>query len=135
MFVNNYFDYRIDIVGITETWLSNNDKNNMSVVNTCLNNGLLHRPRNTGKRGGGVGVLINNQINVKLRMIGVNPEITSFESMEVVITAGSITIRLSVIYRMPPVKSKNGLKQGTFCNEFNDYLEKLSCMNGNIVLL
>ena len=68
-------------------------------------------------------------------MIGVNPEITSFESMEVVITVGSITIRLSVIYRMPPVKSKNGLKQGTFCNEFNDYLEKLSCMNGNIVIV
>ena len=109
----------------------------MSVVNTCLNNGytLHHRPRNTGRRGGGVGVLINNQINVKSRMIGVNPEITSFESMEVVITAGSITIRLSVIYRMPPVKSKNGLKQGTFCNEFNDYLEKLSCMNGNIVIV
>ena len=36
---------------------------------------------------------------------------------------------------MPPVKSKNGLKQGTFCNEFNDYLEKLSCMNGNIVIV
>ena len=135
--IDHITDNRIDIVGITETWLSNDDKNNMSVVNTCLNNGytLLHRPRNTGRRGGGVGVLINNQINVKSRMIGVNPEITSFESMEVVITAGSITIRLSVIYRMPPVKSKNGLKQGTFCNEFNDYLEKLSCMNGNIVIV
>ena len=96
---------------------------------------LYHRPRNTGRRGGGVGVLINNQINVKSRMIGVNPEITSFESMEVVITVGSITIRLSVIYRMPPVKSKNGLEQGTFCNEFNDYFEKLSCMNGNIVIV
>ena len=48
---------------------------------------------------------------------------------------GSVTIRLSVIYRMPPVKSKNGLKQGEFCNEFNDYLEKLSCMNGNIVIV
>ena len=109
----------------------------MSVVNTCLNNGytLHHRPRNTGRRGGGVGVLINNQINVKSRMIGVNPEITSFESMEVVITVGSITIRLSVIYRMHPVKSKNGLKQGTFCTEFNDNLEKLSCMNGNIVIV
>ena len=69
----------------------NDDKNNMSVVNTCLNNGytLHHRPRNTGRRGGGVVVLINNQINVKSRMIGVNPEITSFESMEVVITVGS----------------------------------------------
>ena len=93
----------------------------MSVVNTCLNNGytLYHRPRNTGRRGGGVGVLINKQINVKSRMICVNPEITSFESMEVVITVGSITIRFSVIYRMSPVKSKNGLKQSTFCNEFN----------------
>ena len=36
---------------------------------------------------------------------------------------------------MPPVKSKNGSKQGTFCNEFNYYLEKLSCMNGNIVIV
>ena len=36
---------------------------------------------------------------------------------------------------MPPVKSKNGLKQGEFCNEFNAYLEKLSCMNGNIVIV
>ena len=93
----------------------------MSVVNTCLNNGYIlhHRPRNTGRRGGGFWVLINNQINVKSRMIGVNLEIPSFESMEVVITVGSITIRLSVIYR----------------NEFNDYLEKLSCMNGNIVIV
>ena len=74
-------DNRLDIVGITETWLSNDDKNNMSVVNTCLNIGYtLHlRPRNTSRRGGGVGALINNQINVKLRMIGVNPVITSFE--------------------------------------------------------
>ena len=51
-------------------------------------------------------VLINNCI------LHDKPEITSFESIELVITLGSITIRLSVIYRMPPVKSKNGLKQG-----------------------
>ena len=36
---------------------------------------------------------------------------------------------------MPPVKSKNGSKQGEFCNEFDDYLEKLSCMSGNIVIV
>ena len=81
--IDHITDNRIDIVEITETWLLNDDKNNMSVVNTR-------------RRGGGVGVLINNRINVKSRMIGVNPEITSFESMEVVITVGSITIRLSV---------------------------------------
>ena len=51
-------DNRLDIVGITETWLSNNDKNNIPVINTCLDSGytLHHRPRNTGwNRGGGVG--------------------------------------------------------------------------------
>ena len=55
--IDHITDNRIDIVGITETWLSNDDKNNMSVDNTCLNNGytLHHRPRNTGRRGGGVG--------------------------------------------------------------------------------
>ena len=35
---------------------------------------------------------------------------------------------------MPPVKSKNGVKQDEFWNEFNDDLENLSCMNGNIVI-
>ena len=64
--IDHITDNRLDIIGITETWLSNDDINNMSVVNTCLD-------RNTGRRGGGVGVLINNQINVKSRMIGVNP--------------------------------------------------------------
>ena len=68
-------------------------------------------------------------------MVCANPKITSFESMKLVLTISSITIRLSVIYRMPPVKSKNGLKQGTFCNEFNDFLRKLSCMNGNIIIV
>ena len=101
--INHITNTRLDIVGITETWRSNDDKNNMSVVNTCLNSGytLHHHPGNTGRRGGGVGVLINNQINVKSRMIGVNPEITSFEPMEVVITVG-----FSVVYRMLSVKSK-----------------------------
>ena len=36
---------------------------------------------------------------------------------------------------MPPVKSRYVLKQGTFFNEFNAYLEKLSCMDGNIVIV
>ena len=55
--IDRITDNRLDIVVITETWLSNDDKNNMSVVNTCFNNGytLHHRPRNTGRRSGGVG--------------------------------------------------------------------------------
>ena len=33
------------------------------------------------------------------------------------------------------MKPRNGLKQGTFCNEFNDCLGKLSSLNGNIVIV
>ena len=45
-----------------------------------------------------------------------------------------VCIRLDlfyIIYRMPSVKLKNGLRYGAFCNEFYCYLEKLSSMNGN----
>ena len=58
------FDYitdnRFDMVGITYACLSNNDTRKY-VVNMCLDSGytLHHRSRNTGRRGGGVGVLIN----------------------------------------------------------------------------
>ena len=53
--IDHIIDNRLNIVGITETWLSNNDKNNMTVINTYLGSGytLHHRPRNTGIRGGG----------------------------------------------------------------------------------
>ena len=85
---------------LSETWLSNNHKTNMPVINTCLDSGytLHHRPRNTGRRGGGVGVLINNRIKHQSQILHDKPEITSFESIELVITMGSVTIRLSVIY-------------------------------------
>ena len=52
--IDHITDNRLDIVGITETWLSNNDKNNMRVINTCLDSGytLHHHHINTGRRGG-----------------------------------------------------------------------------------
>ena len=117
--------------------VSNDDKKNMPVVNTCLDSGytLHHRPGNTDRMGSGVSVFINNCMKHQSRILHDKPDITSFEFIELVITLGSIRIRLSVIYRMPPVKSKNGLKQCEFCNEFNDYLEKLSCINGSIVIV
>ena len=44
--IDHITDNSLDIVGITETWLSNDDKNNMPVVNTYLDNGYtLHHPQ------------------------------------------------------------------------------------------
>ena len=85
---------RLDIVGITKTWLSNNDKNNMLVIDTCLDSGYIlhHRPRNTGRRGGGEGVLINNLIKHQSRILHDKPEITSFESIELVSLNNNLTL-------------------------------------------
>ena len=85
-------------------------------------------------RGGGVGLLVSNAIKVTLKRIHVSPLITSFKLMEAVLTICSVSPRLIVIYRMPPSKI-NGLKTGTFYEEFSEYLEKLSCASGKIIIL
>ena len=51
-----------------------------------------------------------------------------------VITILSISIRLVVIYLMLPSK-KNKLKHVRFVTEFSDYVEKLLCLCGNLIIV
>ena len=129
-------EYQLDIVALTETWLSSEDSNNKHVIDQCVTHGytLHHSPRTSGRRGGGVDLLVSNAINVTFKRIHVSPLITSFELMEAVFTISSVSIRLIVIYRMPHSKI-NGLKTGTFYEEFSEYLEKLSCASGKVIIL
>ena len=80
-------EYQLDIVALTETWLSNEDRKNKHVIDQCVAHGytLHHSPRTSGRRGGGVGILVNNAIKVTFRRIYVSPQITSFELMEAVL--------------------------------------------------
>ena len=100
---DHIFDNDLDIVALTETRLSNEDNNNTHVITECSNHGntLHHVPRNYGSTGGDVGVLINDIVKLVTRLETVNSAV-SFESMEMIITIVSISIRLVVIYRMPP---------------------------------
>ena len=96
----------MDIVALTETWLSSEDSKNKHVIDQCVVHGysLHHSFCTSGWRGGGVGLLVSNVIKVTFKQIHVNPQITSFELMEVVLTICSVSLRLIVIYRMPPPK-------------------------------
>ena len=58
----------------------------------------------------------------------------SFESMELIITIISISVRLVVIYRMPPSK-ENKILRSSFITEFDDYVEKLSCLNCRLIIV
>ena len=81
-----------------------------------------------------LALLVSNAIKVTFKRIHVSPLITSFEWMEAVLTICSVSLRLIVIYRMPPSKI-NGLKTGNFYEEFSEYLEKLSCASGRLYFL
>ena len=57
----------------------------------------------------------------------------SLECLEIIIPIVSISIRLVVIHRMPPSK-KSKLKCGTFVTEFSNYLDKLLCIRGKLII-
>ena len=126
--------YQLDIVALTKTWLYSEDSKNKHVIDQCIahKDTLHHSPHTSGRRGGGVGILVNNAIKVTIRRIHVSPQITSFELMDVTIC--SVSLRLIVIYRMAPSKI-NGLKTGTFYEEFSEYVEKLPCASGKVIIL
>ena len=60
-------------MALTETWLSNEDSKNKHVIDQCVSHGytLHHLPRTSGRRGCGVGILVNNAIKVTFRRIHV----------------------------------------------------------------
>ena len=71
-------EYQLDIVALTKTLLSNEDSKNKHVIDQCVAHGYTphHSPGTSGRRGGGVGILVNNAINVTYRRIQVSPQIT-----------------------------------------------------------
>ena len=99
-------EYQLDIVALTETWLSSEDIENKHVIDQCVAHGytLYLSPRTSGRRGDGVGLLVSNAIKVIFKRIHVSPLTTSFELMEAALTICSLSLPLIVIYRMPPPK-------------------------------
>ena len=78
-FIKDYIvEHHIDIVALTETWLSHDDKAEINVL-TAGGYNLCHLPRRN-RRGGGVGLLFKSTFN----MISETPLMTdTFEGLSV----------------------------------------------------
>lgn len=88
------FNNEISIVLLTETWLKKND-----APITLSNYSFIHQPRNQ-KRGGGVGMLIAENLNYKVRSdLSVNS--SSLELMGIEITGLHQNIIIIVLYHPP----------------------------------
>jgi exonuclease III len=107
----------LDILAITETWISPDNINDYILNELPHGYSLLHVPRPT-RRGGGVGIIYRDSLNP---IIQPKFKALSFEYLEALISVDSHCLRLIVLYRPPP-STKNGLTKGIFYQEFADFL-------------
>ena len=127
-------DNKCDLVALTETWLS------PDVVQECVDYGytLFHIPRPT-KRGCGVGILVKDNISIVRNKMH-HLAHTTFEHIELLITAISIHIRLVVVYMITRELHNHGqsnINKNTkvqFIEELGDFVEKLLAYSGRLLI-
>ena len=116
------YEQDTDIVALTETWLSPDDK--YEALELCSQNATIHRSDRDGV-GGGVAIMTKNEYETK-RVAS-----RSYESFEHVIVSAKIcgkVIKIACIYR-PPCHSPTN-----FINDFSTFLED-NCLAGDPIIL
>jgi hypothetical protein len=125
-------DKDIDILAITETWLTSGERDRLSRGElTPKGYHLIDVSRSKG-RGGGVGVVHKDTLSVKQQLI--TAERSSFECVELLISSGSDVIRLAVVYR-PPAGGKSGQPTAVFLDEFHKYVDGLATTSGRLLIV
>lgn len=121
----------IDILSVTESWLRGDfhDQYVLGELSTVMRGyTFYHQPRKS--RGGGVGVLVKSNLQVKKNSTQV---FKSFEYIDLSIRSGPRLINLVTIYRPPP-SAKNKNTHSGFTQEFSTLLETLSVAPGSLLL-
>lgn len=110
----------LDILALTETWLSTDDTDD-HVIGDLIPDGyeLHHAPRD-GK-GGSVGLLFKSVFDLKRSDIRMHFQ--TFEFLDVLVKSSSTCdLRILVVYR-PPSSSSYGNSIELFLDEFGIFLE------------
>ena len=118
-FIDLAINTKADLMALTETWLTVDDA---AARREIIPSGfkLMDQPR-IGRRGGGIGLVYRENINIK-KVKG--KEEKSFEFAEFIIKSTTFTTRLVIIYR-PPYSAKHPVTARAFVNEFTVYLESI----------
>jgi hypothetical protein len=108
-------DHSIDILALTETWLSSDTPSSVLNSLTPPNYSIMHSPRLNSK-GGGLALIYRSYLKISKLFI---PTFSSFEAMCVQITISSFSCTLLTIYRPP------SLAKSQFISDFSSLLEHL----------
>ncbi len=131
-YLNDFIlDNKFDCVALTETWLSSEDSSNNITLSALIPSTykIFHVPRLDAK-GGGVAFIYRDHYKVKMDS---SFSAASFESMTVLMDAGSHTFRFIVLYRVPP-SAQNKIQKSLFLSELADLLELTVTQSGRLVL-
>ena len=114
-------DHSIDILALTETWLT--PYTLPSTLNSLTPPGysIIHSPRPQGK-GGGLALILRSHLKVSTISL---PLFTSFESLCVRLTIASSSFTFLIIYR-PPSPSTTTLFQAEFSTLLEDLISSPS---------
>ena len=130
--LDHIHEHDLDIVAITETWLTNKDSD-LPVTRALTPPGynLIHHPRRS-RRGGGIAIL--HKESVKATSLKTFTNIHSFEAMSLKLTLFGKCVILLVVYRPPPNK-KNGSSVVDFFKEFADILDIYATLPDELVIV
>ena len=112
-------DAEIDLLAITETWLSPGESDIKTIKDvTPAGYKFDHVPRKN-RRGGGIGFLYRSIFTVTINN---KQAMNTFESMDIDVSSHNTHIKLVIVYRPPP-SSKNKLTFADFLREFTPFIE------------
>ena len=97
-------DNDLDVLAITETWLTPDD----SVSAGCFTPAGYQLQHADRKHGIGGGVAVVYKVGFMTRQLEL-PKTRTFESMGVLVSSDAQSLRLVVIYRPPPNRWLHGL--------------------------
>ena len=110
-------EHNMDICGITETWLKQDDIE--ATIREIAPSGykILSSPRSTGQQGGGIALVYHDHYNVKQLCKPTNTDTNTMEYQGYHLRFDNVGINLYIIYQLP----SSSVMQ--FCNELSLILE------------
>jgi hypothetical protein len=120
---------RVDILLLVETWLTGVDEfDNAMLTQICSggNHKFYNVPRGRKKKGGGIGLIVRNDIEVQV-LASTHLKYDSFEHGQFNVSIRSQLFHLTILYR-PPSSSLS-----IFLNEFSNHLAEVN-QYGNVII-
>ena len=128
-------EHDIDILALTETWLTNTPKEEYYTKELSFSGyKLINVPRpGGGGHGGGVAIIHKDGLSAQI-VATTGAGYTTFEHCDVQFTNNSGLLNIIVVYRPPP-SNRNGHMVGAFLDEFRSLLEDRMSSPGHLVIL